>query len=55
MAYELGFGAPGANGPRECDPEALRLLGMTLDETLESHEKIREEMEHSLDILDLVE
>jgi putative nucleotidyltransferase with HDIG domain len=55
MAYELGYGAPGAYGPRECDPEALRLLGITLEETLEYHERIREEMEHSLDILDLVE
>ena len=55
MAYEMGFGAPGANGPKECDSEALRLLGMTLDETMEYHERIREEMEHSLDILDLVE
>lgn len=54
MAYELGYGAPGARGPRVCDRDALAILGMTLEETLEYHERIDEEMERSLDILDLV-
>ena len=54
MAYELGYGAPGARGPRVCEQVALDILGMTLVETLEYHERIGEEMERSLDILDLV-
>jgi putative nucleotidyltransferase with HDIG domain len=54
MSYELGYGAPGARGPRICESEALRILGMTIEETQDYHERIREEMDHSLDILDLV-
>ncbi len=54
MAYELGFGAPGAYAPKECDPGALGTLGIELPETLDYHERIQEEMDRSLDILDLV-
>ena len=54
IAYELGYGAPGACGPKECDPDALRVLGMTLEGTMEFRERIHEEMDRSLDILDLV-
>ena len=54
MAYDLGYGAPGAHGPRECDTEALQILGLTLKDTLEYHGRINDAMERSLDILDMV-
>ena len=55
LAYEMDFGAPGAEGPREYDPVALTALGMTEEELFDYREMVEEEMDRSLDILDLVE
>ena len=55
LAYEMDYGAPGAEGPRDYDPAALAVLGMTEEELFDYRELVEEEMEHSLDILDLVE
>jgi putative nucleotidyltransferase with HDIG domain len=55
MSYQLGFGAPGAWPPKECDPEALKLLGLTMEDTLKFHEKIQAEMVSAMEILKLLE
>jgi putative nucleotidyltransferase with HDIG domain len=55
LAYQMGHGAPGANGPAGYDAAALASLGMTEGELFGYEERIRDEMERSLDILDLVE
>jgi putative nucleotidyltransferase with HDIG domain len=55
IAYQLDYGAPGAYPPKECNPAALKLLDVTLPQTLAYHDRIREELEHSLDILKLLD
>ncbi len=55
MCYELGYGAPGAHPPKACDPDALKLLGVTMEGTLAYHDTIKEELEHSMEILKLLE
>lgn len=55
MSYQLGYGAPGAFPPKACDPDALKLLGVTMEGTRIYHEKITEELEHSMEILKLLE
>ena len=55
IAYQLGYGAPGAFPPEECSPDALKLLGLTLEQTAEHHEHIHGELEHAMEILKLIE
>ncbi len=55
MSYQIGYGAPGAFPPEECDAAALKLLGITLEDTVQHHAKIIEELEHSMEILKLLE
>ncbi len=55
MSYQLDFGAPGAWPPAECSPDALKLLGLTMEDTLQLHEKIMAEMESAMEILKLLE
>ena len=55
VAYEMGFGAPGAYPPSECPPESLKLLNLDLEKLEDCHDQIREEMESSLHILKLLD
>ncbi|MCB1184527.1 HDOD domain-containing protein [bacterium] len=55
ISYQIDFGAPGAFPPRECSPEALKMLGLTLPDTLRFHDKIREELEVAMEILKLLD
>ncbi len=55
VAYQLDLGAPGAWPPRECNPDALKLLGITIPQTLEYHDRITAELEHAMEILNLLE
>ncbi len=55
ISYQLDLGAPGAYPPKECDPDALKLLGISMPATLEYHDKIKEELEHAMEILKLIE
>jgi putative nucleotidyltransferase with HDIG domain len=54
LAYQMDYGAPGAEGPRSYDASALVTLGMSESELFGYEELVRQEMENSLDILDLV-
>lgn len=55
ISYQLDFGAPGAWAPKECDPDALKMLGLTMERTLEFHEKIQAQMDDAMEILKLLE
>ena len=55
MSYQMRLGAPGGYPPATCSPAALHVLGVTEAQTLEFHERIRGELETSLEILKLVE
>ena len=55
MAYELGFGAPGAYPPPHCDRAALSLLGVVPEQLVVLRGRIDEEISNSLEILKLVE
>jgi len=55
ISYQLDLGAPGAWPPAECAPGALKMLGISLADTAEYHEKIRAELEHSMEILKLIQ
>lgn len=54
MAYPLGYPAPGAFHPEGCNPSALKVLGMTLDDCQRLVPRIREDIESSMEILKLV-
>ena len=54
IAYQLGYGSPCAHPPQECQPAALKLLGMQLAETEKFHDQIHKELESSLQILKLL-
>lgn len=54
ISYDLGYGAPGAWPANACQPEALRLLGITMEQTNDFHAKIQAELEHAMEILKLV-
>ena len=55
VSYQMDFGAPGAFPPKRCDPEALKILGLTLPRTLDYHERIRTELDASMEILKLLD
>jgi putative nucleotidyltransferase with HDIG domain len=55
ISSELGYGTPGTYPPKECRPEALQLLGLTVEEIRGLEDRIREELEGSMEILKLVE
>jgi putative nucleotidyltransferase with HDIG domain len=55
ISYELGYGSPGAFPPRECQPEAVKLLGLEPSQFGTFEEEIRQELESSLQILKLVD
>ncbi len=54
ISTELGYGSPGTYPPKECRPEALKLLGLTVEEIRGLEGRIREELEGSMEILKLV-
>ena len=55
VSYQMGLGAPCAYTPTECQPQALKLLGLKLEETEEFHDEILEELESALQILKLMD
>ena len=55
VSYQMRLGAPGGYPPTECSTAALKVLGLTEEQTVECHEQIRTELESSLEILKLVE
>jgi len=55
MSYQLDLGAPGAWPPDACDPDALKLLGCSYEDTEQFHGQIREELEHAMEILKLLD
>ena len=54
IAYQMNYGAPGAHPPCECQPKALKLLGLQLEHLEDFHQEIQEDLESSLKILKLV-
>jgi len=54
MAYPLGYPSPGALPPKGCNPVALKILGLTLDDCQRMVPKFREDLESSMEILKLV-
>lgn len=55
ISTELGYGSPGTYPPRECRPEAIQIVGLSVDKIRDLEERIREELEESMEILKLVE
>lgn len=55
VAYQMRLGAPGGYPPAECSAIALKVLGLTADQTAESQDRIRTELEPALEILKLLE
>lgn len=55
FSYQMGMGTPGAYPPPECQEQALKLLNLQVTDLAAYEEKIREEMESSLQILTLLD
>jgi putative nucleotidyltransferase with HDIG domain len=55
VSYEIGLGAPGAGPPGDGDTGALKMLGITMPQTRAYHDRIRAELEGSMEILKLVD
>lgn len=55
IAYQMRLGSPGAYPPATCSPAALKVLGLTEGQTTDLHERIREELASSLQILQLLD
>ncbi len=55
VAYQMRLGAPGAYPPATCSSAALKVLGLTEAQTTDLHDRIREELESSLQILQLLD
>ena len=55
VAYQMRLGAPGAYPPATCSSAALKVLGLTESQTTDLHDRIREELESSLQILQLLD
>ncbi len=54
MSYPLGYPSPGARAPSGCNPGALKILGLTLEDCQRLVPKIEEDLEGAMDILKLV-
>ena len=54
MAYHLGCPSPGAPPPRVCNPAALKILGITLEDCHDLVPKFKEDLENSMEILKLI-
>ncbi len=54
MAYALDMGAPASASAADCNPLALKELGLTWDEAMSHEEEIRTETEAALDILQII-
>lgn len=54
MAYPLGYPSPGALPPDGCNPAALKILGITLEDCQMLVPKFKEDLEYSMEILKLV-
>ena len=54
VAYQMGYGAPGAYPPSACPAEALKHLHLDTGQVELFHPQIREELESSLEILKLL-
>ncbi len=55
ISSELGYGTPGSYPPKECSPQALTLVALTVDQIRGLEGTIREELEGSMEILKLVD
>jgi len=55
ISYEMELGAPGAYPPNSCDPAALSLLNLDLEQLSTHQDRIDEEISRALEILKLVE
>jgi len=55
LSYEMGLGAPGAWAPKQCSPDALKLLDFSLDDFDLHRSAIEEEIEQSMEILKLLD
>ncbi len=53
LSYQYGLGAPGAFSPA-CDSSSLKLLNLTLVQAASFKDKIQEELDHSMEILNLI-
>ncbi len=54
IAYKMNYGAPGAWPPAECSPDALKLLGISLEDAMGYEDKIAAELESAMEILSLL-
>ena len=54
LSYEFEMGAPSSQAQAECDPQALKELGVTYEEVLSYKEEIMTETESALDILQII-
>ncbi len=55
MSYKIDYGAPGAWAPKECDPDALKMLGLTMEQAEQLCQKVESEMDGAMEILKLLE
>ncbi len=54
ISYEFDMGAPSSQAPAECDPLALKELGVTYEEVMGYKEEIMAETESALEILQII-
>jgi len=54
VAYDLGMGSPASQPASECDPSALKELGITHEDLETYHQDIAAETEAALDILQII-
>ncbi len=54
LAYVLGYASPGALPPKCCDLDALKILGVTIEDCQEMVPKFKEDLESSMEILKLI-
>jgi putative nucleotidyltransferase with HDIG domain len=54
ISAELGYGTPGCYPPKECSPEAMTLVALSVDQIRGLESTIREELKGSMEILKLV-
>jgi len=54
MSYPLDYPSPGALAPEGCNPIALKILGISLNDCQNLVPKFREDLESSIEVLNLV-